>query len=339
MNLRLLATGLIVLLGASAASAQFDLNKLSKALDTAKDASKMLKGVAGIGPAEEKVIGDSVALEIVGRYGGLVRDEAITQRVMLVGRSLARYSDRPGLDWRFGVLDSPTVNAFSAPDGYVFITRGLYDLAENDDILAAILSHEIAHITGRHALKIVARGEFLSGATSLAAARSGEVRKVDAQLKQFNLGVEQITKTLFEKGFDPQTEYGADKEGRHLAVTTGYAPGSLRLVLQRLQARTGDPKAIFSTHPPLAERIKRLPAESAMAPAAATHAATGSVSAPAATAADETAAIPGPTTEEEIKAAVEELDDDDRAFMEAAEKPKKKKTKAKPAQDPDWEND
>mgnify|MGYP006203657845 CR=1 FL=1 len=113
-------------------------------------------------------------VEIVGRYGGLVRDEAITQRVMLVGRSLARYSDRPGLDWRFGVLDSPTVNAFSAPDGYVFITRGLYDLAENDDVLAAILSHEIAHITGRHALKIVARGEFLSGATSLAAARSGD---------------------------------------------------------------------------------------------------------------------------------------------------------------------
>ncbi len=339
MNPRFLLVVAMMCLGASVAQAQFDLNKLSKALDTAKDASKMLKGVAGIGPAEEKVIGDSVALEIVGRYGGLVRDEAITQRVMLVGRSLARYSARPELDWRFGVLDSATVNAFSAPDGYVFITRGLYDLAENDDVLAAILSHEIAHITGRHALKIVARGEFLSGATSLAAARSGEVRKVDAQLKQFNLGVGQITKTLFEKGFDPQTEYGADKEGRHLAVTTGYAPGALRLVLQRLQARTGDPKTIFSTHPPLSERIKRLPAESAMAPATATNATTGSVSAPAATAADETEPNRAPETEEEIKAAVEELDDDDRAFMEAAEKPKKKKTKAKPAQDPDWENE
>lgn len=328
MNPRLLVAAAILFLGAPAASAQFDLNKLSKALDTAKDASKMLKGVAGIGPAEEKVIGDSVALEIVGRYGGLVRDEAVTQRVMLVGRGLARYSDRPELDWRFGVLDSPTVNAFSAPDGYVFITRGLYDLAENDDLLAAILSHEIAHITGRHALKIVARGEFLAGATSLAAARSGEVRKVDAQLKQFNLGVEQITKTLFEKGFDPQTEYGADKEGRHLAVTTGYAPGSLRLVLQRLQARTGDPKMIFSTHPPLAERIKRLPAESAKAPAPGTAAA-----------GDAAPASPAPAVVEDKKAALEELDDDDRAFMEEAEKPKKKKAKTKPAKDPDWEND
>ena len=296
-----------LLLAAPVAQGQFDLSKLTKTLDTAKDAGKMLKGVAGIGPEEEKLIGDSVALEIVGRYGGLLRDEAVTRRVTLVGRGLARYSDRPGLDWRFGVLDSDTVNAFSAPDGYVFITRGLYALADNDDALAAILSHEIAHITGKHALKIVARGEFLSGASSLAAARSGEVRKVDAQLRQFNLGVEQITKTLFEKGFDPQTEYGADKEGRTLALTTGYAPGALRLVLLRLQARNGDPKTIFSTHPPLGERIRRLPAESATAPAGQTDPA----------AADTTDNIAAPD-------AAKELDDDDRAFMEAAEKPKKK---------------
>jgi predicted Zn-dependent protease len=299
MNSRHLFCLAALLLAAPVAQGQFDLSKFTKTLDTAKDASKMLKGVAGIGPAEEKLIGDSVALEIVGRYGGLLRDETVTRRVTLVGRGLARYSDRPGLDWRFGVLDSDSVNAFSAPDGYVFITRGLYALADNDDALAAILSHEIAHITGRHALNIVARGEFLSGATSLASARSGDVRKVDAQLRQFNLGVEQITKTLFEKGFDPQTEYGADKEGRTLALTTGYAPGALRLVLLRLQERTGDPKTTFSTHPPLGERIKRLPTESVTPDAAA------------------------PAEANAAPAAAEKLDDDDRAFMEAAEKTKK----------------
>ena len=240
-------------------SAQFDLGKLGKALDSAKDAGKILKGVAGIGPEEERVIGDSVALEIVGRYGGLLRDEAITRRLNLVGRALAVYSDRPGLHWRFGVLDSDAINAFSAPDGYVFITRGLYELADTDDVLAAILAHEIAHITERHALKIVTRGEFLAGAASLAAARSSDVRKADQQLQQFNLGVGQITATLFEKGFDPQTEFAADKVGRDLAITTGYAPGGLRLVLLRLQQRGGDPKVVFSTHPPLADRLKRLP--------------------------------------------------------------------------------
>lgn len=237
--------------------------KLTKALDTAKDAGKMLKGVAGVGPAEEQLIGDAVALEIIAKYGGLVRDTDTMRRVNLVGRALARYSDRPQLEWKFAVLDSDTINAFSAPDGYVFITRGLYDQAGSDDILAAILSHEIAHITNRHALKIVSRAEFLAGASAFAAKRSEEVRRVQGQLSQFDLGIEQITKTLFEKGFDPTTEYAADLDGRELAVTTGYAPGGLRVVLLNLQSQGENRKTMFSTHPPLAERLKRLPDEPA----------------------------------------------------------------------------
>lgn len=266
MNPRLLFSLPVFLCAAAVAQAQLgglNLNNLSKALDTAKDAGKMVKGVTGVGPAEEALIGDSVALEIIGQYGGLVRDPAIMRRINLLGRALARYSDRPELVWRFGVLDSDTVNAFSAPDGYVFITRGLYDQAGNDDLLAAILGHEIGHITNRHALKIVARGDFLSGATSFASKRSGDLRQVEAQLSQFDLGIGQITKTLFEKGFDPQTEYAADKDGRQLAVTTGYAPGGLRAVLFNLQRAGENRKTVFSTHPPVVERIKRLPDEPA----------------------------------------------------------------------------
>lgn len=294
-------------------SANFDLNKLSSAFTTAKDAGKMLKGIAGIGPEEEKVIGDSVALEIISRYGGLVRDEAITQRLALVGRSLARYSARPDLDWRFGLLDSATVNAFSAPDGYVFITRGLYAMAADDDALAAVLSHEIAHITEKHALKIVARGEFLSGATSLAAARSSDFRQADEHLKQFNLGVGKITQTLFEKGFDPQTEFTADREARTLAVTTGYAPGALRLVLQRLQKTSGNPKAIFSTHPPLRDRIKRLPNDAVTISSSTRIASANNSTEPSAP-----AAVPTD------KALPEKLSEDDKDFLRGAERSKKK---------------
>lgn len=261
-----------LVLGAPSLHAQFNLGKLREAVDQAKaaaakakqtadSAAKVAKGVAGIGLEEEYVIGDSVAVEVVSRHGGVVRDEAIQRRVNLIGKALAHYSSRPGLDWRFGVLASESVNAFSSPGGFVFITRGLYELVgDNDDALAAVLAHEIAHITERHALKIIERGELLSGAGDFAQ-RSSDLRRTDAELRQFDLSVEEIISTLFEKGFDPQTEYAADLQGRALAVTTGYAPGALRLVLTRLQQRTGDPKAVFSTHPPLAERIRRLPAD------------------------------------------------------------------------------
>jgi predicted Zn-dependent protease len=321
MSARPLLFAGVLLLTAGAAFA-FDLNKLSQTLsdpeklkqglNTAKDAAKLLKGVAGIGPEEEKVIGDSVALEIVGKYGGLVRDDAITRRINLVGRSLARYSDRPALNWRFAVLDSAAINAFSAPDGYVFITRGLYALADNDDALAAILGHEIAHITGKHALTIVARNEAFSAGLSQLVQRSGEARKVEGQLKQVNLGADLIVKTLFEKGFDPQTEYAADLTGRQLAVTTGYAPGALRAVLIRLQATAAGPQPIFSTHPPLAERLKRLPADST-APVATK------------TAAPTTKAAVTPAPAAAASAPGDDLDEDDRAFAEAAEKKPAKK--------------
>lgn len=256
------------LFGAAIASAQFgglDLGKLKKGLDTAKDAGKVLKGFAGFTPEEERNMGEAVALELIGKYGGVVRDEAITRRVNLVGHTLTRYSDRPQYQWRFAVLDSDTINAFSAPDGYVFITRALYEQATNDDLLAAILSHEIAHITGKHALNIVGRSEAFGALTKQVSERSGNVRSADAVLRQLNLSTDLILKTLLEKGFDPQTEYAADLSGHNLCKTCGYAPGGLRAVLVHLQESGADQKKAFSTHPPLADRIKRLPDEPAPA--------------------------------------------------------------------------
>ncbi len=237
--------------------------KATKALDTAKDAGKVIKGVAGIGPEEERSMGDAVALEVIAKYGGLVREADSLRRINLVGHALARYSDRPQLDWRFGVLNSDTVNAFSAPDGYVFITRGLYAQADGDDALAAILGHEIAHITGKHALNIVARNDAFGALNKQVAEHSANARALDAQLQQLNLSTDLILKTLLEKGFDPQTEYAADKIGHDLAALCGYAPGGLRAVLTRLQLQGENRKTMFSTHPALAERIKRLPNEPA----------------------------------------------------------------------------
>ena len=247
------------------------LDTLKKGMDTAKDAAKISKA-AGIGPKEERSIGDSVALEIISRYGGLVRDEPAMRRINLIGLAMARASDRPDLDWRFAILASDSVNAFSAPGGYVFITRALYVQAGSDDVLAGILGHEIAHITRRHALKIVERNEAAAGAKSQLLKRSTQAREVDAQVQQVNatLGadISGMLKTLLVNGFDAPTEFEADQVGRALAVTNGFAPGGLRSALVQLQSRGENRQTMFSTHPPLAERLKRLPDDPTLAPEA-----------------------------------------------------------------------
>jgi len=226
---------------------------LKKVEDTSKKVGKVAKGATGLSLEEEIAIGDAVSLEIVAKFGGLWRDEAATHRVNLIGRSLGRYALRQDLVWRFGILASDSVNAFSAPGGRVFITRGLYQLAGSDDELAGVLAHEIIHIDRRHALRIIARGELLTGVSEL-------VKDNNADYAQYEALIGDLTSFILEKGYDPDSEYEADRRGRALAATTGFAPGGLRATLEDLKAsgkaKTEKP---FDTHPPLDDRLKRLP--------------------------------------------------------------------------------
>jgi len=261
INARLLCSyALLIFVAGRPAAWAFDFGKIIDTVSqNADDAKKVLKATHGIGLEEEKTIGESVALEIVSTFGGLVRDNAVTRRVTLIGRTLAKYSARPDLEWSFGVLDTNDINGFSAPGGYVFITRGLYAMAADDDMLAGVLAHEIAHITEKHALSILERGEGLAGGLGILERYDSNVANVDSQVQQaLDLSIEKVTKTLFT-GFDPKTEYAADQKGRDLATLAGYARGGLRHTLQDLQdKKPGDPKHLFSTHPPLPDRIKRL---------------------------------------------------------------------------------
>ncbi len=228
-------------------------DKLKKVEDTGKKVGKVAKGATGLSLEEEISIGDAVAVEIVSRFGGLWRDEAATLRVNLMGRALGRYSHRQDLVWRFGLLNSDQVNAFSAPGGRVFITRGLYQLATTDDALAGILAHEIIHIDRRHALRAIARGELLTGVSEIVADNNADFAKFDEAIGD-------VTKQLLETGYDSNSEYDADKHGRALAAVTGYAPGGLRTALEVLKASgAGEHEATFSTHPPLDKRLEKLP--------------------------------------------------------------------------------
>jgi predicted Zn-dependent protease len=105
---------------------------------------------------EESSFGGAVSVNWVSQGGGLTqRADARALHVQLnkIGKNLAAQSSRPDLPWTFGVLQSEGINAVSGPGGYVFVSEGLLARLDNEAQLAGVLAHEIAHITGKHALR------------------------------------------------------------------------------------------------------------------------------------------------------------------------------------------
>ena len=111
-----------------------------------------------ISESEEVKLGTETDEEVVAALG-LYEHEALEEMVERIGAQLAEKSERPGLPWTFRVLDEPAVNAFAVPGGYVYATRGLLVHLESEDELAAVLGHEIGHVTARHGV-VQLRGAF-----------------------------------------------------------------------------------------------------------------------------------------------------------------------------------
>jgi len=91
---------------------------------------------------------------------GLVDDPALQGYVKNLGLQLAQASERPALPWSFAVIDDPTPNAFAAPGGYIFVTRGLLVLMRNEAEFVTVLGHEIGHVTARHSVAMMSRAQL-----------------------------------------------------------------------------------------------------------------------------------------------------------------------------------
>jgi beta-barrel assembly-enhancing protease len=195
-------------------------------------------------------VGKDVAAYLCARYG-LLRDEAATRYLTLVGRAVARKCDRPELAWHFGLLDTEEVNAYAAPGGYVFVTRGLMRLVKDESELAGVLAHEVAHIAKRHAVKEIQKGNLLQGGIELAAARKDSPEAFKA--------VSDFTIQLLFKGYARQDEVEADRAAPEYAASSGYDPAGLGRVLARLSEGKKDEnrfKALNKSHPPAKDRLK-----------------------------------------------------------------------------------
>jgi predicted Zn-dependent protease len=202
-------------------------------------------------------IGRQLAAVLLGSKP-LHGDMRLQRYVNQLGRWISLQSTRPNLPWAFVVIDDPGFNAFAAPGGYVFVTKGLIDRVRDEAELAGILAHEITHVTSKHHL-IALRAKAQAGVlTQLAASqlRNNLGGLVSAQLLA-------LGRNLYGSGLDQQDEFDADRNGTELAARAGLDPWGLASVLQQLRtAAPEDPlfALSLSTHPPAQQRLDRIEA-------------------------------------------------------------------------------
>lgn len=207
--------------------------------------------LALISEAQELEIGRSAAAEVASSIG-LVDDRDLQEYVQRVGATLAKTSHRPNLPWSFAVVDDPTPNAFALPGGYIFITRGMLNLMTSEAELAAVLGHEIGHVTARHSVTAISRQQ-------LAQLGLGIGGILFPQTQPFGDALGAGLQLLFLKhGRDAERQ--ADDLGFGYALEHDYAVSEMADVFAALE-RAGDEQRStlpvwLSTHPAPADRVK-----------------------------------------------------------------------------------
>jgi predicted Zn-dependent protease len=209
--------------------------------------------LTGYSPEEETRIGRQIAGNLLGAVP-LLRDDKLQNYVNLVGNWVALQSGRKDITWHFGVLDTEDINAFAAPGGYVFLTKGLYRRLNNEAELAGVLAHEIAHVTKKHHLKVLKQSSLIGALGQAAGKKAKDSDPVVQNL--IGNGAE-----IMARGLDKNAEYEADRVGIVFAARSGYEPWGLPEVLQDLAGlpdKDSRTSLLYKTHPHPADRLAAL---------------------------------------------------------------------------------
>jgi len=214
----------------------------------------------GMSAEDEARLGRQQHEKIVPQFGGVYENAELGIYVASIGNLLVRTSEIPNQKFTFTVLDSPIVNAFALPGGYVYVTRGLLALTGSEAEMAGVLAHEIGHVAARHAAERY--GQTM--AANLAGAGLGVL-----------LGNKAISNTFASasavvlRGFSREQEYEADLLGVRYLTRAGFDANAMAGFLTKLQADSrlaaeiagqsggGDEFNIMQTHPRTVDRIKR----------------------------------------------------------------------------------
>ncbi len=238
-----------------------------------RGAAAVEKTFQDITPEQEYYIGRSVAATVLTQYKP--RDDREANHYLnVLGQTLARFSDRPETfgGFHFLLLDTDEINAFAAPGGLIFISRGLVRCCADEEMLAAVVAHEIGHVEQQHGLRAIKKGRLNSALTTLAV-EAGKNLAGDqlAQVTQaFEGSITDISTTLMNSGYSRGQEKEADAAAVRIMLRAGYDPAGLVRMLERMQSRMGaDAHGFGQTHPSPADRIRAISRDVAAAPAAA----------------------------------------------------------------------
>jgi predicted Zn-dependent protease len=220
--------------------------------------------------SSEAQIGAQEHTKILAQYGGPIENTSLSNYVTNIGQKLVPHTERNDVKYTFTVIDSPIVNAFALPGGYVYISRGILTMANNEAELAAVIGHEIGHVTARHSAERYSRGVLASIGASV----------ISATIK--TPGVDQavgLGANLYLSSYSRAQESQSDDLGIRYIARAGYDPMAMSDFHRGLKASTaldakiagrdgeGEQFNYFSTHPITSQRITDSSAEARKYPA------------------------------------------------------------------------
>jgi predicted Zn-dependent protease len=189
----------------------------------------------------------------------IIKDPEVVRYINVLGDSIARLADDRSLQWQFFVVNSPEVNAFAVPGGYVYVNRGLVERAQKMDQLAGVLGHEIGHVVRRHSVKQMEQAQGANIGVTLACVLT-QICNNQATAAAINVG----GTALFAK-FSRDDEAQADEEGVKNVVRAGIDPRGIPEMFQILiNERERSPSTVdawFATHPLEEDRVQATQAQ------------------------------------------------------------------------------
>lgn len=221
-------------------------------------------------PEQEYYLGRAVSANVLAKYPPQ-QNAASTAYLNKIGMTLVGVSDMPETfgGYHFMAVQSKEINAFSAPGGFVYVSSGFLRELPDEDAVAAVLAHEIAHIAKRHGVNAISNAKLFSALTdfgqasaSVAASQVSSPVDLGEITGIFSESVSGVVDKLLTKGFDRRQEYEADLYAAELLQRAGYDPNALVRVLGILEShQTGEQGGWYATHPAPSDRISEISSE------------------------------------------------------------------------------